>query len=370
MMNNTQRTEKQYPSIVGKGLIIGFAVILAVCLIPAIINLSINQTIFKTDFYAGVLKKTDFYDQVPVLLGDTVLSSGNTALQNGLLAGLDQEQVNWLMTSLLPPGWVETETNAAMTSVLDFMNFKSDALRIVVDLQPIKDYLASPEGKQSLVNLLESLPDCSEDQLTQIMISMQSGQGGFALCHPPSSDLFNMETMLDPVIRSFSDSLPTVILLPSSDQAGIIDTTINSPIFQVYRNVRTILSLFQWLCLLLAAFILLLSLRSLRWMATALGFPLVFASFATAIPGVWLFLSGGRDFSGLFVNAGLGSIQGLEGMLIQVFQNGLQTAGQGLLIWCLGSLTIGLVLLVIGFLAKKKPHELFLGFGKFSLPFI
>jgi hypothetical protein len=352
-MKISDKKEKGYPSPVAKGLLIGFSILLAICLIPAIINLSINQTLFKTDFYTSVLKKSNFYDQVPVLIGDTFISSGTASLKSGILAGMDQEQFKWLMTSLLPPGWIETETNNAMTSALDFMNFKTDSLSIVVDLQPVKDYLSSSVGKQSLVNFLENLPDCTDDQLTQIMNAMLSGQGGFAFCHPPSSNLFNMDTMLDPVINSFSNSLPAVVLIPSDNQPGAMDALTQSPVFQVYRIVRSVLSVFPWICLDLALIISLLSFRSPHWMFGSLGTSLVSAGLVTSIPGVWLFLSGARDFSGLFTNASLGSFQALEGVIIQVFQEGLQTAGQGLLIWCLSVVTLGLVLLVIWIITKR-----------------
>jgi hypothetical protein len=351
MINNP--SENKNPKTAAKGLIIGLSSLLVICLIPTIISLSINQTLFATDFYAEVLKKSNFYDQVPVLLSDAIMKSGTSFLPGGLLTELDQEQFRWLMTSLLPPGWIEAETNSAMSSVLDFMNFKTDSLRIIVDLQPVKNYLLSFECKQSLVNLLNNLPDCSDDQLTQIMIAMQSGQGGFALCHPPASDLFNMNTILEPVVNSFSNSLPAAILIPPADQVGTMDSLVKSPVFQIYRTARSVLYFFPWLCLILTLMIIILSLRSLHWMSGALGGPLVIASIMTSIPGVWLYLSGGRDLSGLFANASLGSFQGFEGLLVEVFQKGLQTAGQGLLIWCLGALTIGLILLMIWFITRR-----------------
>lgn len=350
---NTTNSPKKHPNAVSKGLIIGLSLLLGICLVPTIITLSVNQTLFKTDFYAGVLKKTNFYEQLPVLLSDSVMSSGTSALQGGILAGLDQEQFKWLMLSILPHGWIETETNAAMASVLDYLNLETKTLSIVIDFQPIKDYLASPAGKQALVNLLDNLPECSEEQLTQIMIAMQSGQGGFALCHPPASDYFNMDTMLDPVIYSFSTNLPNAIILPPEGQGGIIENLINSPIFQLYRSLRGLLLIFPWICLILAAIIFLLSLRSLRWMTGAFGLPLIFASMVASLPGAWLFLMGGRDLTRIFADNGVGTLQGLEGLLVQVFQQGLQTAGQGMLFWCLGTLALGLVLLVVWFITNK-----------------
>jgi hypothetical protein len=352
-MSHNPNPQKKYPSPATIGIIIGLSIILGVCLIPTIINLAINQTLFKTDFYAKVLNKTNFYEQIPVLLADTVMTSGTAALQGGLLAGLDENQFNWLMTSMLPPGWIEAEADVAMLSVLDFMNFKTTTLSIVIDFKPIKDHLSSQQGKQSLITLLDNLPDCTNDQLTQIMIAMQSGQGGFALCHPPSSDLFNMDTMLDPVINSFSASLPSAIILPPEGQANIFNAIVKSPVFQIYRIVRSVLSIFPWVCMVLALMIFLLSVRSLHWLAGALGVPLVFASMTSSIPGAWLFLSGARDFSGWFPTPETGTLQGLEALLVEVFQQGLQTAGQGLLIWCLGGLTIGLVLLVVWIVAKR-----------------
>ena len=352
-MAKIEPPQTKYPHTIIKVIIVGLSSILAVCLIPAIIKLSTDQTLFKSDFYAGVLKKTNFYDQLPVLLGDIVMSSSTSIQQGGLLTGLDQEQFKWMMTSLLPPGWIEAETESAMASVLDFLNFETDTLTIIVDLQPIKDYLSSEQGRLALVNLLENLPDCTEEQLIQIMIAMQSGQGGFALCHPPLSELFNMDTMLDPVISSFLVTLPTSIILPPPGQMGIFVELTESPVFQIYRNVRFILALFPWICLILSTMIFLLTLRSIHWLTGSLGWPLVFASMAAAIPGLWLFLFNAKDLEGVIVNTRLGTLQGLEGLMVEVFQQGLHTAGQGLLIWSLGALTLGLVLLVVWFVTKK-----------------
>lgn len=345
--------KKSYPTTIAKGLIISLSLLLAVCLVPAIIDLSINQTVFKPDFYAGVLKRTNFYEQVPTVIADSVMESGSSVMQGGLLAGLNQEQFIWMMTTMLPPGWIESQTNAAMDSVLDFLNFKTETLVITVDLQPIKEHLSSPAGKQALLNLLDNLPDCTIDQLTQIMIAMQSGQGGFALCRPPASDLFNMDYILDPVINSFSASLPAVILLTPVNEQGNIQKLIQSPAFSLFQKIRQFLVFFPWICLVLALMIMLLSLRSLRWLVTALGVPLVFASLAAAIPGLWLFLTGGQGLNGVHSGSELGSLQGLEGLLVGVIQEGFKTAGQGLLVWCVGALAIGLVLISIRLVTQK-----------------
>ena len=346
-------SERKYPNVVSKGLIIGLSIILAVSLIPAMINFSLNQTLFKTDFYAGVLQKTNFYEQVPDLLYDTVISSGTSSLQSGYLAGLDKEQLKSLMLSLIPAGWVEAQTDAAMNSVLDFMNFKTDTLRIIIDLQPIKEYLAGPLGKQSVIGFLNSLPTCSFEQLTQIMITVQNGQGDFSLCNPPLSDLFNLDTLLDPVINSFSSSLPAVIILPPEGQTEIIDVIEKSPVFLVYRSVRSLLPFFPWICLVVSLMIFLLSIRSLHWLAGALGVPLVLAGLASAIPGVWLLQSGGQDFGSKFPSSGADTLLSLEGLVVEVFLKGMNTAGQGLLIWCLGALMLGVLLLVVWFVTKK-----------------
>lgn len=352
-MGRKKNSETGFPGSIAKGLIISLSIILTICLIPALLSLSFNQTIFKSNFYAGVLKRTNFYEQVPTLIADTVMSTGSSTMQGGLLSGMDQSQFRWVVESIIPPGWIETQTNAAMASVLDFLNFKTESLKIVIDLQPIKDYLSGNDGKQSLVSLLASLPECNEDQLTQIMIAMQSGQGGFALCHPPSSDLFNMDTMLDPVIDSFAASLPSVIEIKNDNPQGVIQRIINSPIINIYRKFRIILPIFPWVCLVLALCIILLSRRSLQWMVSGLGVPLVFASLLCAIPGVWLFLTGGRGLNGVAPDASFSSMQGFDGLLGGVIQEGFKTAGQGVLVWCVGALACGLILISINIVTKK-----------------
>jgi len=334
-------------------LIIGFSILLALGLIPAILNFSLNQTLFKTSFYAGVMKRTNFYDQVPTLIVDSVMATGSTSMQGSLLSGMDQTQFIWLMKSILPPGWIESQTNAAMESVLDFLNFKTETLTLAIDLQPIKDYLVGVEGKQSIKTLLANLPDCNDDQLTQIMIAMQSGRGGFALCHPPSSDLFNMDTMLDPVINSFASSLPSMIAIYTDNQHGLLQKIINSPFFLIYKNIRQYLPLFQWICIVLALIIILLSHRSIHWMFTSLGIPLLFGSVVLTVPGVWLFITGGQGLSGVTTGTSFSSLQGFDGLLSGVVQEGLRTAGQGLLVWCVGTLALGLVFISIRLVTRE-----------------
>ncbi|PKN89322.1 MAG: hypothetical protein CVU45_07395, partial [Chloroflexi bacterium HGW-Chloroflexi-7] len=148
-------------------------------------------------------------------------------------------------------------------------------------------------------------------------------------------------------------SLPSVIILPPEGQANIFYAIVKSPVFQIYRIVRGVLSFFTWICLVLGLMIFLLSVRSLHWLTGAFGIPLVFANMFASILGAWLFFSGARDLSGWFPTTGIGTLQGLEALLVKVFLQGLQIAGQGLLIWCLGGLTIGLVLVVVWFVTKK-----------------
>ena len=205
------------------------------------------------------------------------------------------------------------------------------------------------------LNRKDSLPIAPDSTLSNI-VNQKEHDRMVALIDAAKSrgyEVLVMDTMLDPVIYSFSASLPAIIILPPEGQVGFIENLINSPVFQLYRSFRAVLALFPWISLVLAMMIVLLSLRSLHWMSGALGAPLVIASMVSSIPGAWLFLIGGRDLSSIFAENSLGTLQGLEGLLIQVFQKGLQTAGQGLLVWCLGALSLGLVLMVAWFMTKK-----------------
>lgn len=349
---NKKPPEQKYPSVFVKVLLIGFSIMLAVSLVPAIINLSFNQTLYKTDFYADILQQYNFYDQVPELLYDTVIQSGTSSLHGTIIAGLEQEHIMKLILSILPSGWVKAQTDKAMISVMDFLNFKTDTLKINVDLQPIKDYLLSPIGKQAVIDSIENLPACSEDQLTQIMVTIQSGQGSFTLCNPFITEYINMEVLLDPLIVAFSNTLPAMIILPPDGQTAITDGIENSRVFQIYRNIRSLLPLFSWISLILALMIFLLSLRSLRWMSGSLGIPLVLAGLTSAIAGVWLYLSGGQGFSSKFTNASSGALQEFDALIFEIFLQGMHTAGQHLLLWCLGAFLLGLILLIVWSIAK------------------
>lgn len=336
-----------------RGWIITFSIFLAISLLLMLVSISMNLSIFKADVYAEVLDEQGFYNEFPALVTDAILSDSQETLANSPLSWIAREQTEAFIEAVLPAEWVKQQTEFVLQSVMSFVNLQQDNLLVIIDLQPVKDNLTGPAGKQAALNLLTGLPECSTEQLNLIIFAVQNGQTGFELCNPPVNELLLLDLILDPIMKEIAKAVPSSIILPTNEQAQVILNLTQSPAFQVYRHARTGLALLPWVCLILILLIVILGWRSLRWMMTGLSFSFILAGLAGALPGAWFFLQG-RQLSVEWVSAfDITKLGEIGSLVINLAQQVIQTAGRTLLIWSLGALFLGLVFLAVRSFAKK-----------------
>lgn len=336
-----------------RGWIITFSILLALSLLLTLVNISMNQSIFEADFYSEVLDEQGFYNELPALVTDAILSNSQETLANSPLSMLSREQTEAFIEAVLPAEWVKQQTEIVLQSVLSFVNLQQDNLLVIIDLQPVKDNLTGPAGKQAALNLLNGLPECSTEQLNLIIVAVQSGQTGFELCNPPVDAFLLLDMILDPIMKEIANLVPPTIILPTNEQAQIILNMTQSPEFQVYRYARTGLASLPWVCLILILLIVILGWRSLHLMITGLSFSFILAGLAGVLPGAWFFLQS-RQLSADWVSSfDLSRLGEIGDLLVNLVQQVIQTAGRTLLIWSLGALLLGLVFLTVRSFTKK-----------------
>lgn len=334
------------------------AILLTICLFLTYIILPLNRTALNAEFYVSSLTDSQVYSRLPELITGSITSSiqvtGDSSISGQLLAVLTQDQVNALVTATIPPGWAETQANALIRAVMDFVNLESNGISVVIDLQPIKQNLLGPTGQQAFYALLANPPACTPEQLSLILTALQNGQTGFTLCNPPVEDASMMDFLIQPVIAGFNNAIPAAITIPSAAQAAALTALMDSKPFHTYDWIRQLMTMIPWICLGLALLISILARRFWRLWMTGLGLPLVFSGMAAALPAAWLYMNNALDFKPYLIMTGMQIPSMIADILNSLGQELLQSLGWSMLIWSLGALMAGLILVALRFVIGEK----------------
>lgn len=354
-MNSKQR---EYSAQFVKGWIVFFSIIFGLLLIPTLIFLPVNNTIFQPQSYLKVLDKDQFLDQLPRMVAETVIkTAANKAPQTigeNVFSVLSQEQIEGLIVSVIPAGWIETQTESGITSILDFLNLKTTELVVHVDLQQIKDNLTGPAGKQVFLNFVSTLPSCTFDQLAIILAGLENNQSGeIPLCNPPVTNLVLLDSLISTAMSQFAAALPSEIIFPAGEQARQIGSLTSSTGFKIYRFIRRSMLLLPWACLGFGFLIVLLSIRSMRWMFSSLGIPMILAGMLIGFFGAVLLYGGNQGINSLLFQNSQASFQGIEQLVVGVVQEIITSLGRFTLIVSLASLSLGIILFVVSRILKK-----------------
>lgn len=354
-MVNDRLSKISNPGKSVRGWIATFSILLGLCLIPTIIGFPLRRTVFQPNFYMNILRQQQFFEQMPGLIATTIISpiideSGNNS---NLFSGLSITQSELLVNTIIPTGWMEEQTNDLIAAGMDFVNLKSDKLAIQIDLQPLKDNLNSFTGQQVIAMVINGFPECSGDQINLILVGIQTGQSGLVFCSPPASDQTMLQYLIKPISDAVSSAIPSTLVLPAIRQTEKITMFTRSPGYWFFKLFRWGVDILPWVSLILIIMIIAFSLRTRDRMLMGLGLPLIFTGIISAIPGICTILWSvqlSNGFANSFAKSGLPVFV----VLIQrIGQQVFLSAGLNVLIWSLGALIIGLLLIAIRLLLKK-----------------
>lgn len=347
-----------YPRSSVKGWIVFFSILFGLLLIPTLILTTLNYTIFQPEFYSKALEKQHFYDQLPGQIAETVINSiesnGFQGIEQNVFAALSKEQLEALLVAVIPEGWMQAQTEEGIKSVLGFLNFETIELKLRVNLQPIKDNLTGPDGKQVLKSFLAALPPCSGDQLSLIISGLINGQvREILLCNPPLTDLGLLDPVLNQVMGQFAAKIPCEITIPAGQPAGQIRPLVETGGYKLYRLIRQTMIFLPWACLGFGLLIILFSMRSIRWMFASLGVPMIFSGFVAGSFGAILFFGGNQDIHLLLGQNSPAGLQGIEQLIIGIGQDIFISVGRIILIASLVTLLSGLILFLASRIFKE-----------------
>ncbi len=113
-----------------------------------------------------------------------------------LIKAKDLEKV---ITPLLQPGEMKPLADSFLDQFFSYLN--GEQASITLDLTGIKTSLKGPGGFETLLTIIQSQPQCTFQQLEDMLVITLTGKGNLVLCNP-STDLLNV---LTPFIQSTLD---------------------------------------------------------------------------------------------------------------------------------------------------------------------
>ena len=174
--------------------------------------------------------------------------------------------------------------DSTIVQVMAYINGESE--RADLSLAEMKEYLLSPTGVDAIYQLLQAQPECTLEQLT----NMVSGTNGFILCKPPEQFLgFDLRPVYETEIRSAITLIPDEVSLLKPGQEP------NKAIDELSR-LRVLSRLTPIIPLVILLLITLLVVRTFKDWLTWWGIPLVL----TSIPAMLVSLGAPILFSAYF----------------------------------------------------------------------
>ncbi|HNB35293.1 MAG TPA: hypothetical protein PK414_03685 [Anaerolineales bacterium] len=181
-----------------KTLRISLAILLAmlfvITAVLALLLFNFDRRAFSAETYQQAFAREDFYNKIPSLLAQSILSGTDPTQQPFGMQGLSQETWDGFFRTLLPSDVLKPIGDDMLGSTFAYINLESDSIQ--VNLGPVKANMLGETGIQAALVLVKSLPACTIDQAAMIMFGMFSGDQ-IQLCNPPE----NVLPMLMPLIQ-------------------------------------------------------------------------------------------------------------------------------------------------------------------------
>lgn len=200
-----------------KSFAVFFASAFVVTGIAALFFFNFDRRAFTAETYQQAFAQEDFYNKIPGLIAQSILSGTETTQQPLGMQGLSQETWESFIGTLLPPDVVKPIGDDLLNSTFEYLNLESSSIQ--VNLIPFKTRMMGETGAQAALSLINALPACTLDQSVLIMFGMVSG-GQIELCRPPDDILPMLMPLVQGQMQAAAAIIPdelTVVTAPLQD---------------------------------------------------------------------------------------------------------------------------------------------------------
>jgi len=278
--------EREPLSGVSRAVLSFLTTLLIILTVPSLFVIPAEAILFRPYSYQRALENQRFAERFPTLLAGAIINDDIPALEgNPQIAYFDRGQLAALLEGVFPPEWITRQTDGILQGAGDYVNFQRSDLALQVDMREVKDRLNGPEGAAIARQVVDTWPECSGEQLGQIMERALSGElSGIPVCRPPDTLRPAFEQVVALSLQIMANTLPDVVDLGSPLTNETVLAGVSGPlvpnwygVFRAYAILRWLFRLLPVIALAVLLWIVLLTIRSLPDLFHAAGSPLLTA---------------------------------------------------------------------------------------------
>ena len=172
-----------------------FAVLFISTAVPALIFFNFERRTFTTETYQKAFANADFYNKLPVVMADAMLSgSTDQSKLPVVMRGMNQEAWEAFFRTMLPPETLKVMGDDMLNASFAYLNMRTNSVQL--SLVPLKTSMVSDTGVQAVFTLLNTQPDCTLEQMAQMAFDLLT-KSEIQFCKPPAE----LYPMLTPAIQ-------------------------------------------------------------------------------------------------------------------------------------------------------------------------
>ena len=334
-------------SVIARVLAVLLAALFVLTALAALILFNVERRAFNPATYKRALLNENFYQKLPVLLGDLLAKNiGNDAPAFARHMSAD----NWrtLLAALLPQQELQAMTEESLNQVFAYLNGETQTPG--VSLTPLKHSLAGPAGLDAALTIIKSQPPCTLEQIARVLTNF-----GQELCNPPQEMLDILRPVIHAQLQATADAIPDRVPLVNGTEGASQPSAL-----QGLKMLRLLMRLSPLVPFALLLLITLLAVRTLNDWLSWWGWPLS----VTGILGLLVGFSGAPFFRSLIersvsrraaINMPPEVADAVRGILDAALREMLKPAGWEALILFLLGLVMVLVAAYLTRREKAKP---------------
>jgi hypothetical protein len=316
------------------------ALLFVLTAVPALVLFNFDRRAFTAETYQQAFAKSNFYDQLPALMANSMLAGTTDPSQLPVvMRGMSQQAWEGYFRAMLPQETLKAMGDETLNSVFAYLDMQTNSVQ--VSLAPLKASMVSEAGTQAVFALLATQPACTLEQIAQAAAGLL-GSNEIQFCNPPAELLSLMAPMIQGQMQAATMAIP--------DQLPLLTAPPQDDPRQTLKTVRMAMRLSPILPLGFLLLLTIVAVRSLKDWLNWWGIPLFVTGGLAALMG----LAGAPIFG--FVLRGILSSQ-LPALLLGLANDLASAMLQALLmpvLWQgLGIAFIGFGMAVAGYFIKR-----------------
>jgi hypothetical protein len=211
-----------------------FAILFTATAIFALVFFNFDRRAFKAETYQHVLANEDFYNRIPAILAESIISSPTNFQElPAAMQGMSTKAWEEFFRTLLPQEALKLIGDDTLNQTFAYLNMQSNT--VTISLLPIKVNMATESGIQAVFTLFRTQPDCTLLQVAQMTFNLLSAQD-IAFCNPPEE----LTPLLTPVIQA---ELQTAALVIPNEVTILNSENLQNDPRQRIQTTRTLMKL-------------------------------------------------------------------------------------------------------------------------------